>query len=41
MQGVRSGLIGGAVLVYLDDLIVTGATVEENVSNLCAVFEAL
>ena len=41
MQGVLSGLIGSAVLVYLDDLIVTGATVEEHVSNLCVVLEAL
>ena len=41
MKSVLSGLIGTAVIFYLDDLIVLGRTPEEHLENLVKVFSCL
>ena len=41
MHSVLAGLIGTAVLIYLDDIIVVGSTLDEHIVNLKLVLEAL
>ena len=41
MQSVLSGILGKNILVYLDDIVVLGNTIEEHVGNLVAVLETL
>ena len=40
MMSVLVGLIGTSVLVYLDDLIVLGETLEEHIGNLLKILGA-
>ena len=41
MRSVLAGLIGSAVLFYLDDIIILGKTEEEHLANLIKVLECL
>ena len=41
MENILHGIIGKACLVYLDDILVLGRTVEEHLQNLAAVWERL
>ena len=40
MMSILAGLIGTSVLIYLDDIIVLGDTLEEHIGNLLKVLEA-
>ena len=41
MMSILSGLIGTAVLIFLDDIIILGRTLEEHIKNIQLVLEAL
>ena len=41
MSSILSSIIGSAVLIYLDDIVILGNTVEEHASNLIRVLEIL